>query len=292
MKKIPLSFYYHWEGVPDTLLPSLLDEFRYNGVTDMVFSHIWATRILNEPGFFPILRRHLHRTGLRLRDIHAPWGQSFDLNCPDRARRPGLIADQKRAMAYAAECGCKSYVVHVGAYDWVFFRTPMEELRKLARETLEELLPEAEKLDLVLAVENSYEPPNAPAEVAALIESFDSPHIGCCLDVGHAHLMAPFPGKERSRYFSEIDDAWDEVVECPDALKILAPHIVTCHLHDNDGYGDYHQLPGEGTIDWPELLKQLLALPRLDSLQTESAPAGASVGRICAAFRSLPGLEA
>ena len=48
---------------------------------------------------------------------------------------------------------------------------------------------------------------------------------------------------------------------------------VVCHLHDNDGTGDYHNLPGRGNIDWNKTMKLLENAPRLMALQSEVAVA-------------------
>ena len=116
---------------------------------------------------------------------------------------------------------------------------------------------------------------------------------GCCFDAGHAHLMAPAPGKRRSGYFVEMDWAWgNKIEEYPNAYERLAPHIVTCHLHDNDGYSDAHELPGTGTIDWKTLIPKLKKSPRLISMQTEvrTIPAALPVGKLCDTFRKLMAL--
>ena len=194
---------------------------------------IWATRLLREPSFFAPLMTMARKAGIRLGAVHAPWGAAFDLNCSDTARRKGLIEDHKTAMAYAADAGCRTYTIHVGAYSWVMEHVPMPRLRELALDTLDKLLPEAERFGLVIAVENSYEPPNSASEVVGLISKFDSPHIGCCFDTGHACLMSPFPGKERSKYFDEINDAWWEgLVETADSFEKMKPYIVTSHIHE------------------------------------------------------------
>ena len=99
-----------------------------------------------------------------------------------------------------------------------------------------------------------------------------------------------FPGKRRERYFDEIDAAWgDHIEEYSGALERMAPHIVTCHLHDNDGYSDAHQLPGTGTIDWADLIPKIKKLPRLISMQTEvsTVPAGLPVAKLVRTFRDL-----
>jgi sugar phosphate isomerase/epimerase len=285
-------FYYSWEHVPDALLANIMAEFSYHGGKNLVFSHVWATRILSEPQFSSRLTRLLRQAGLNMGETHAPLGQAYDLCCPDRGRRESLLEDHRRAMAYSADAGCRTYTVHIGAYESVYYQTPNEVLRPYVLDSLEKLLPTAEKLGLVIALENSYERSNTPDEACFYVEQFNSHFLGCCFDVGHAHLMAPAPGKERQRYFSEIDLAWgDSLEEYPNALERMAPHIVTVHLHDNDGYSDAHALPGEGTIDFQALLPQLLRCPRLLSLQTEvrtvMGKTPLSVGRLVHCFQEI-----
>ncbi len=269
-REIPLFYYYSWGHVSDKMIPNILAEFRENGADGMVFSHIWGERILKEPEFYPYLMTMIRRSGLKIGEMHGLWGAAFDLNCSDMPRRSKLIDDHKLMMAYAADAGCKTYTMHVGAYSWVFEHVPMPRLRELALDSIDRLLPEAERLKIILAVENSYEPPNSPTEVRAILSQFSSPYLGCCFDTGHANLMSPFPGKKPEKYFSEIHDAWWEgITETENALEQLREWIVTTHIHDNDGYSDAHNLPGSGRIDWAKQIAYLRSCPRLISMQTE-----------------------
>ncbi len=288
-KEVPLFYCYSWANVPDSMIPNIFAEFKDNGVRHLVFGHTWAERILKEPRFFCQLKVMAMKAGIQLGAIHAPFGPEFDLNCPEAARRPGLIQDHITSMKYAAEVGCRTYTIHVGAYHWVFLHTPMAELRELALDAIEKLLPEAEKLDIVIAVENSFEPPNSAAEVVGLVSQFVSPYLGCCFDTGHACMMSPFPGKDPAQYFPGITNAWWQgIEETPNSLEMMAPYIVTTHMHDNDGYRDAHAMPGTGRIDWPEQIRQLKACPRLMSMQTETSTAnGISVKRLVETFQRL-----
>lgn len=289
---VPFFHYYSWKIVPDEMIPGIFAEFRDNGVEHLVFSSIWSIRMLSEPGFYPSLMLMARRAGIKLGAVHAPWGAIYDLNCPDMGRRPALIEDHKTAMAYCADAGCRTYTVHVGAYHNVFMRTPLEVLRPLALDTLEKLLPTAEKYNLVIAVENAFELPNSAAEVVGLVKHFASPYIGCCYDSGHANMMMPFPGKDPACYPGYMNDSWpDGVQETADTLKLMSPYIVTAHLHDNNGYGDEHKLPGMGRIDWPALMAELRACPRLLSLQAEAitVPHGHSVRGTVEAYRKVIG---
>jgi len=285
-----LSFYYSWQFVPDAMIPNIMAEFRENGVRHLVFSHIWLQRLMTEPDFLPKLRQMTHDQDITLAECHGLWGRGKDLNCVDPDRRPAMIADHLRAMRIAADNNCKTYTVHLGAFESVTAKTPNDILRPLAINTLEAIIPEAEKLDLIIALENSYERSNTPDEVVFLIEYFQSKTLGCCFDVGHANLMAPAPGKKREKYFSEMDAAWGDVIEeYPNALERLAPHIVTVHMHDNNGYEDSHNLPGTGTVSWDDLIDKLKNLPRLLTLQTETRtiPGAITIKTLAGTFARL-----
>jgi len=230
--------------------------------------------------------------GMKLFEVHAPNGPHWDLSCVFEGRRGPMIDGHKRALCYAAETGCRTYTIHIGAGQYNRFRMPIPKLREAALRTLDELVPHAEKLGVVIAVENSFEPPNTPDEVLFLLEHFKSSALGCCYDAGHANVMAPAPGKRQELYCQVMKDIWGgHVVEYPDALGKLAPHVVTAHLHDNDGYRDAHALPGSGSVDWPVILAKLAACPKLISVQSEvhcdRAENEVTPGRICRKFAEL-----
>ena len=51
-----------------------------------------------------------------------------------------------------------------------------------------------------------------------------------------------------------------------DHINILEDRLVHMHLHDNYKDGDYHNIPGEGDIEWDQVFKALGSLskpPRL-----------------------------
>ena len=91
----------------------------------------------------------------------------------------------------------------------------------------------AERANVDLAFENL----RAPQYLYEFMHRVDSPRVGVCFDCGHNHFVCP----ERN------------------ILKDFSDRVKAVHLHDNDGTRDAHNIPGDGTIDWESLRKDLLA---------------------------------
>ena len=217
------------------------------------------------------MKEMTEKFGLKFKGCHGLWGSGVkDLNCEDRQYRQKSIDNHKLAMGYAADAGCREYVVHIGAVCcYRGYPCDIQKMRDLACQTLDQLVPEAEKLGIIIAVENSFEPTNTADEVLYFINKFPSPYVGVCYDAGHANIMTSI-GKDPSLYGKDLLYPWnDKIVSEDRALEKLAPHIVTCHLHDNNGYSDQHDLPGTGTICWETLLGRLSECPRILSMQSE-----------------------
>ncbi|MBP5530631.1 MAG: hypothetical protein J6Y54_01190, partial [Lentisphaeria bacterium] len=73
--------------------------------------------------------------------------------------------------------------------------------------------------------------------------------------------------------------------------ETLQPYIVNCHIHDNYGVEDDHNLAGEGNIDWKRIVPILLNAPRLRSIQSEVLTARRSIPirRVCENIRQIFG---
>ena len=210
---------------------------------------------------------------------------------------------QNLDMIYESVNFCVSHGKEV-IFDAEHFFEGWKQNGEYALKTLEELLPCAMANNMVLAVENSFELPNSAKEVMGLINHFNNhPNIGACYDSGHANCMATAPGKSLDKYEPYFYTCWWEngVIPEDNALETMASQIVTCHLHDNTGYGDLHGMPLDGTINWKELVPKLKALPRLTEYQSEVcmadgknwagqllAPVGGySIKRLCDTFKFI-----
>jgi len=85
-------------------------------------------------------------------------------------------------------------------------------------------------------------------------------NLGICIDTGHAHMS---------------HDAGREPVA--NYLERYAGQLEHVHLHDNHGASDEHLVPGDGTIDWPRVLRVLEAIGYAETAVLEIHPVGESV---------------
>jgi sugar phosphate isomerase/epimerase len=130
-----------------------------------------------------------------------------------------------------------------------------EETRRLERLnlSLDTLIQAAETAGVALALENML-PDHVGCSSATLrrvVEGFDSPFLGICLDTGHAHL-------------SEEGLA--------ETFATLRDRIITFHLQDNDGHADRHLQPPYGTIDWASFAGQFRRMDFPHPVAIEAPP--------------------
>ncbi len=137
----------------------------------------------------------------------------------------------------AAELGAKVLVVHPFCHRIAkphrYDRTKQYRSRQVS--FFGEFVACAEKAGVELVLENLCE--TEPRVLAEVIEEIDSPFLNACLDVGHANIYGEVP--------------------LPAWVERLGPRLRYLHLHDNYGKEDQHLPIGEGTADFPALLKAL-----------------------------------
>ncbi|MCS7224639.1 MAG: sugar phosphate isomerase/epimerase [Armatimonadetes bacterium] len=189
------------------------------------------------------LRRLVQQAGLTC-SFHTP----YVLNLADylpyiRARAVEYVTHLLRI---AGEADALWVTVHPGygigipTLDWVRSKA-LDSLRR----SLDFLLPFAEKLKVPLALENvSPSPPgseiifllDSPEEMAQVLNKASSPYLKVCLDVGHAVVSG----------------------DLREFLRVCKDRLVGAHIHDNDGKDDLHLVPGQGVINWQQVLSEFL----------------------------------
>lgn len=299
-----LSYYFDWASLSNEDFYRTVREFVDNGCRRFVITSPLLQQLIKSDDKVKFLRQLCADMEVEFPSVHALYGKGYDLNYTNLEGRPAMFADHIKAMEIAASFGCRTYAIHVGAAEHCYDHIPLDVLRPLAKDGVEKLLPTAEKLDMIIAVENSQEPSNTAAEVMGIVNHFNNhPNVGVCYDTGHANMLASAPGKTRDQYEPYVAVCWWDggLVHEDNAIETLQSQIVTCHIHDNTGLSDLHGMPFDGTINWSELMPKLFACPRMIDFQTEVcmnsgrnwagqllAPAGGySIRRLADTFRYL-----
>ena len=196
------------------------------------------------------------------------------MNCPYPAQRPQMIALQKLALEICAYMGVDTITIHLGNNHFKPANDYSDEQHiDWMKETLNELLPVAEKLGITICIENIWFSVNTPEVLNSIKACFPTDALGFCYDSGHANLMNN--GRYHEQSFPRVHWAssgsgephWDDKI-----LDKMLPHVVNCHLHDNYGIDDEHNLAGDGNTDWKHIMPLLLSAPRLKVIQSEFCP--------------------
>lgn len=182
------------------------------------------------------LRGWLTDAGLFLHSVHAPfvdgcpdgvWGRSLSIAAADSTSRSRAVDEVGRAAALAQVVPYEFLVVHVGVP--TDLAVAGDNSLDAARRSIEALHGVATRHGVRLALEVI---PNRLSSVESLVSLIDDdlelPDVGICLDYGHAFLMG----------------------DVADTIEAASGHMVTTHIHDNDGKADTHLPPFEGKIDW------------------------------------------
>jgi sugar phosphate isomerase/epimerase len=155
-----------------------------------------------------------------------------------------------RSVQYTANLNSDVLVIHPGhvdihyntleEYDRDFHKIEKEigrkRLMELCAANLDAAGAEAAKLGVNIAIENVHLFDSDITLMRDLLGAVKSPHVGFCLDSGHAHYKCP---------------------EVLDWLTAFGDRLFTTHFHDNRGKADEHLPPGFGTIPWIDVILAL-----------------------------------
>ncbi len=217
------------------------------------------------------LAEALRSSRVKAASFHAPYGVSFDIGDFDPEKRRSALGQHKKHLEYCASLGSEYYVIHPGFDNYLFSQGgTWDDAKKVAtfpREestigrlwetnvsSLAELADFAVGVGVKIALETA--PPNimTPEETLRVVRMADRKNLGVCLDSGHVNVGG--------------------TIKPADAIREIGHLLWTLHLHDNNGDGDFHLVPGRGNIDWKSVAKALqdvsydgvlnLELPRAD----------------------------
>ena len=237
-------------------------------------------RCWEEPGFSTDLRHYAEAAGVTVFDVHAPHGSVESLGYPVKEDESIAVDSVKKSIAAAAELGARTVTVHTSRTRLIGDRAPggveypsvdLPRAGECICRQLDVLLPFAEKMQVIIAVENLFLPSSTADFLNTVMKKYDSQYLGFCYDSGHALLLEDFSGKDFGKLPEWIRCGWenDSVTPQSGQLDAMLENVVTCHLHDNNALDDQHFLPGCGVADWEKISAKLANAPRLVSLQSE-----------------------
>jgi sugar phosphate isomerase/epimerase len=205
----------------------------------------------NSAGMITETARILDAGGVKIRSVHAPFGNQHSLSAPDEDVRAKAVETHAHLLRQTAYAGVSVIIAHPGTSE---APDRVAEMREWCTESLIELAPIAEQTQVHIGLENML--PNHPGttgeELLDILDVVDSPAIGVCFDTGHAHCNGDMRG----------------------VFEVVKDRIITFHLADNDGVGDLHFQPPYGTINWIDFVSifRTMELPYRDFMTVEAPP--------------------
>ncbi len=223
----------------EPLTNEVLSTFSAAGIESLELCDYHANFQYEEAGFRAFLRRALRDMGFHLNSIHIHMkyrDATSDLAGLDPTQREKALADHKQAVDLAAELGGCILVTHDIAIPEPEEEEGPEKYDAFVQ-NMGDVAEYAAAAGVRLALENVGRGGYTcePERLLTLMADLGAPNVGVVLDTGHRNLVG--------------DPAA--------ALRAVGDHLITLHLHDNNGERDEHLLPGRGNIAWHEVNRAL-----------------------------------
>jgi sugar phosphate isomerase/epimerase len=216
--------------------------------------------------------RFLAETGIHPLSIHAPFGGLLDLSDPNPHHRHAAVGGILTAASALKQLGGRIVVVHPS--DVPRERQDVQQRLDHCLEALAVLARACVQSELTLAIETPL--PHLigghPDEFAWLLRGLDdSAHV--CLDTSH----------------TTIGGCWHRFVQ------LAGERLAHVHANDHRGHADDHLPPGDGIIDWPDIIRTLRAVGYEGAIilelnrPTDGPPA--FLRRACSQFQRLVSID-
>jgi len=176
---------------------------------------------------------------LKKLDLVAPQAHGLlhaNVADPDPTKCEQDIARVFSHIEIAAQLGVKTIVVHPGGKRDA---TDLElaKILEINIEAFRRIADFASDRGMRIGIENMiYSGNTAAPDIMKLINGIGRRNVGVTLDTSHANMCRQ---------------------DIPEMIQCFGKHLIATHISDNDGSGDQHRVPGDGTIDWPSVMKAL-----------------------------------
>ena len=265
-----------------------IEDYQSCGKSLFTLSADLMRELLDHPERTETILKIFQSRGAICRCAHSDWGEGNEISLPFDGDRKRMLERNARILELTALFGGDTCAFHAETWSNDSFRPrTREQWRSYIDDSLEKLLPVAERCKVVIALENIWSQMSMPDELNGFVARFNSPWLGLCFDIGHANVCAA-SGTRSCGWMPWACKDFGEVPWSDTILDEMLPNIVTCHLHDNATDTDSHDIPGHGNIDWATGMRKIMTSPRLVSLQHEVAHSfGYSAKTILDAFAAV-----
>jgi len=165
------------------------------------------------------------KSGLIIENIHVPFIMANDIWSEDVNKRNSIVSQYKEWIKDCLYYDIPMMVMHISR------GYKISEPNEHGLQSIKELVNEAEKLNIKIAIENTRN--NNLLEY--LIEKVKSDNLGICYDTSHAQLFG-------DKDFNLLDKYKNK--------------IFCFHISDNDGIEDKHWNIGMGIIKWEKFIEK------------------------------------
>ena len=226
------------KGDPELVLRLIAEA----GFTHLHWCHHWASDFAYCEYEWAHYEGLFKKYGLKLLDVHG------SANCEkcwwspmEYCRKAGVLLVKNRAEMLARLQGTGSLMMHIPSLRYGYTveqRAGAEKLFDQVRKSIDELLPDLEKLNVRLAIENTGN--DTFEHIGALMKAYPRNLLGITYDSGHGNADS-CKGLEN--------------------LEREKDRLMALHLNDNSREGDPHQPPFMGNVDWEKVVSIIAASP-------------------------------
>jgi len=200
---------------------------------------------------FPEIKRYADAYGISLWSYHLPFHGPMDMAAKEAEIRTQAIAYLMELVGKASDIGIPLFILHPSKEPCPEDEIGREEALKRAMDSLAQMAERAAKYGATIAVE-------------------DLPRT--CLGRNSSEMKQLLSADERLRICFDTNHLLKQPIK--EFIRDVGQSIVTTHISDYDFVDERHWMPGEGQIDWIELISELEAAGYCGPLMYEvsSAP--------------------
>ena len=238
-------------------------ELGYDCIDFQSFAHteniFFQGTVRQREKLFGRVRKAAENAGLEISQTHGPWRWPPEDSTPEN--RSERFEKMVMSLEGTAAVGCADMVIHP-IMPFGDSRNPdPDRFMELNLVFFRALTEKAKAIGVTVDFENMPMPAltlASPRQILDFVKTIDSPFFRVCLDTGHCAVLKTDPGEAVRETGKKY-------------LRVL-------HVHDNDGAGDLHWLPGTGVIDWNNFSAALqeIGFDGTFSLETDVGAGGLS----------------